>query len=43
MSVRITAQAVTRETEVELTFRSNVINVTPNRAFTRHGHGANDE
>jgi hypothetical protein len=32
MSVRITAQAVTRETEVELTFRPNVINETPNRA-----------
>jgi hypothetical protein len=34
---------VTRETEVELTFRFNVINKTPNRAFIRHGHRANDE
>jgi hypothetical protein len=32
MSVRITARAVTRETEVELTFRPNVSNETPNRA-----------
>jgi hypothetical protein len=32
MSVRITAQAVTRRTEVKLTFRPNVINETPNRA-----------
>jgi len=38
--VRITAQAVTRKTEVELTFRPNVINGTPNRASPRHGHGA---
>jgi hypothetical protein len=40
MSVRITAQAVARETEVELTFRPNVINETPNRASPCHGHGA---